>query len=363
MKTLHSSKAPNMQTDEKYGQPSANYSVVRVKKDIFRQSYIGFIGTNLYNTDKHDSQAYGVDFSLSTDKFMSDKNFSVGGYIAENRTPGIDNGNRAGRFRVSYPNDLVRFDLLYHYVGDNYEPEIGYVRRNGIKQTSIDLRYSPRPDIPYIRKLYFSPFDLNYYTDMDNRLLTRSLRFTPLGIDMTTGDEFFFSIEQQYEYLDEDFDIFDDYIIPVGTYTWWNYDVRFETNRSRPVSFETGFEWGDFYNGKRNELQAGCNFNLNKHISFSTDIEYNILTFGERSIDTQEYSGRLNINISPRLTSRTFIQYNNESDEVNLNFRLHYIPKIGSDIYLVYNHLWDKGQNNRTLYNAGLSKISYLFTF
>ena len=88
-----------------------------------------------------------------------------------------------------------------------------------------------------------------------------------------------------------------------------------------------------------------------------------MLTFGERTLDTQEYSGRLNINISPKLTSGTFIQYNNESDEVNLNSRLHYIPKIGSDIYLVYNHLWDKGQNNKTLYNAGLSKISYLFTF
>ena len=353
----------NMQTDKKHEQSSTNYSVVRVKKDIFEQSYIGFIGTNLYNAEKYDSQALGADFSLSTNKFLSNKNFSVGGYVAENRTPGVNHGKRAGRFAVSYPNDLIRFDLLFHVVGENYDPEVGYVRRQGIKQSSVNLRYTPRPGIPYIRKLEFTPIDLDYYTDINNKLLTRSLRVTPLGIDMTTGDEFNFSIEHMYEYIDEEFDIFENIIIPVGNYTWWNYDVRFETNSSRPVSFETGVEWGDFYDGERIELQAECDFKMNRHLSLSTDFQYNTITFGDKNFNTREFGGRFNINASTRLTTSTFVQYENESDEINLNFRLHYIPKIGSDIYLVYNHLWNKRQNYKTIYNTGLSKIAYMITF
>ena len=353
----------NMQTDKKHEQPSTNYSVVRVKRDIFEQSYIGFIGTNLYNADKYDSQTLGADFSLSTNKFLSNKNFSVGGYVAENRTPGVNHGKRAGRFSISYPNDLIDFSMMYHVVGENYNPEVGYVRRQGIKQSSVNLRYTPRPGIPYIRKLEFSPIDLDYYTDINNKLLTRSLRVTPFGIDMTTGDEFNFSIEHMYEYIDEEFDIFENIIIPVGNYTWWNYDVRFETNSSRPVSFETGVEWGAFYDGERIELQTECDFKMNRYLSLSTDFQYNTITFGDKNFNTREFGGRFNINASTRLTTSTFVQYENESDEINLNFRLHYIPKIGSDIYLVYNHLWNKRQNYNTIYNTGLSKIAYLITF
>ena len=41
---------------------------------------------------------------------------------------------------------------------------------------------------------------------MNNRLLTRELEITPLGIEFTTNDEINFEIVQSYEYLDEDFE-------------------------------------------------------------------------------------------------------------------------------------------------------------
>ena len=46
-----------------------------------------------------------------------------------------------------------------------------------------------------------------------------------------------------------------------------------------------------------------------------------------------------------------------------LNFRIHYIPKIGSDIYVVYNQLWDEKDDFRTLQNTGMLKVDYLFRF
>jgi hypothetical protein len=48
---------------------------------------------------------------------------------------------------------------------------------------------------------------------------------------------------------------------------------------------------------------------------------------------------------------------------VNLNFRLHYIPRVGSDIYLVYNHLWDEEDRFRTVQNTGVFKVSYPVQF
>lgn len=36
-----------------------------------------------------------------------------------------------------------------------------------------------------------------------------------------------------------------------------------------------------------------------------------------------------------------FAQWNNEDKEINFNFRLHWIPSLGSEVYLVYNELLD----------------------
>jgi len=353
----------NMQTDAEGTQPATNYSVVRVRKDILERSYIGFIATNLSNADDHRSQAYGVDFAYHTGNFLGNKNLEIEAYVAENRTPGVNHGKRAGRLSISLPNDLFWGRFLYHVVGENYQPEIGYVRRDGIKQTSTHFSFRPRPDIPFVRQLRFTPLDITYYTDMKNRLLSREVGFTPLGIDFTTGDEFKIEITQSHEYLDELFNIFDDVIIPVGSYTWWNGGASFETSRSRPLSFETSFNTGECFSGRRSEFETGCTMNFSKHFSLSADMTYNSITVGDRSFDTREFGGRLNANLSTRLTSRTFVQWNNETREANLNFRIHFIPSIGSDIYIVYNHLWDGMRDYRTAYNAGMSKIAWLVTF
>ena len=353
----------NMQTDKKGEQPSTNYSVVRVKRDVLKSSYIGMIATNLYDADDHENQAYGVDFAYNTDSFLTDKNFEVEGYVAENRTPGVNHGTHAGRFSMTFPNDLVSARFLHHTVGENYAPEVGYVRRSGIRQTSSYVSYRPRPGIPGVRQLRFTPASINYYTDMNDRLLTREFEITPLAIEFTTNDEIDFEIVQSYEYLDEDFEIFEGVTIPIDSYTWWNYSARFESNPSRPVSIELGVDWGEFFSGDREEIDIEADYNLNKHISLSTDATFNSITVGDESFDTQEYSGRINLNISPRLTSLAFVQWNNESKETVLNFRVHFIPQIGSDIYIVYNHVWDGNDNYRTIYNTGMSKIAWLITF
>ena len=55
--------------------------------------------------------------------------------------------------------------------------------------------------------------------------------------------------------------------------------------------------------------------------------------------------------------------WNNEDKITNLNFRIHFIPKIGSDFYFVYNHLWDGYQKYNTIFNAAISKIAYQVSF
>ena len=97
------------------------------------------------------------------------------------------------------------------------------------------------------------------------------------------------------------------------------------------------------------------------HYSVSADMRYNNISVKGTKLITREYGSRLIINFTSRISSSTFIQWNSETDRVNVNFRLHSIPKIGSDIYIVYNHLMDESDRFRTLQNAGMLKINLTY--
>ncbi len=353
----------NMQTDDKKGYPSTNYGVVRVKRDFLEKSSFGFIATNFYNTEKDKEQSLGIDFTYETDKFLKNKNIEISADITENRKKGVNHGNRAGRISIRYPNDLIEGWLYYKVIGENYDPEMGFVERRGVKQYMTELQLNPRPDIPHVKQLHFSLYELEFSTDMNGKLITREARFSPLGITTKSEDYFSIFLGNSYEYLEEDFNIFNDVIIPSGDYEWWNYEISFRTNSSRPLSFDVVYEMGDFFNGEKTTIGTGINYNLNKHISLITDMIYNDLVIGSRKLDTREFSLRLNTNISTRLNARTYVQWNNEDKLANVNFRIHFIPQIGSDIYFVYNHVWDGYQNYKTTYNTAISKIAYRIAF
>jgi len=352
-----------MQTEEKHGVPSANYSVVRVKKDVLEQSYIGFLGTSVYNTNKHDNKLYGLDFEYKTSTMFGGSNLEVNGILAGTVTDGEKEDATAKRLSIYFPNDLLYLYAAYSDIGENFNPELGYLRRTGVKNYFGFFRISPRSNIPHIKKFVFEPFFTSFYTDMSGKLLTRDWRIQPFGIEFNSDNRLEFTLTSNYEYLDEDFDIFDDVIIPIGEYDWWSYGIEYISSKSKPVAVALKTEWGDFYNGDRSIVELECILKTNMYYSLSADVKYNNISVVGRDFETREYGGRVVVDFSTRLSSSTFVQWNNETNEVNVNFRFRYTPKIGSDVYLVYNRLMDEENNFRSLYDTGMLKVDYTYRF
>lgn len=350
-----------MQTDREDSLRSTNYSVIRVKKDVLEKSYIGFIVANASNNGGQDSLAYGVDFLYRTGRFMKKQNLEIGGYVAENRMPGVDTGNHAGRIYMNIPNDTYSFSFLHHVVGSNYNPETGFVQRRNIKQYNSSFSYTPRPDIPGVKKLLFIPMAMNYYTDTGTRLLTRKMQIKPIGIQFNSGDTIELNAYGDYENMDNPFERFNGKLkVPAGIYNFWDYECVFNSSKSRPFTFGVDVHNGDFYNGKRKYFSSSSGFRFSKYSSLSADVTYQKFSIAGNTFDVRDYGGSLTLNLSPRLNSSTLLQYNNETGLVNINFRMHYIPKIGSDMYFVYNHLWDEENDFRTLQNTGIFKVAYM---
>lgn len=334
-----------MQTAEKYGEPTTNYTVARLKQNVLESSYIGFMATNKQNSFTY-NRFLGVDGLWTSSNIFGNNTLVIGGALGAVLSPSIKSNNFAYRFYADYPNDLIDHFIGITSAQENFNPEMGFLSRKDFNKFSWALRLQPRPNISFIQYLQFKPFELDYYYDNQGVLQSLYYEGRPLGFSTVSGEFFEFNIQRSADRVNEDFDIFDDIIIPSGLYWWTNYEIQFETNSSRPISGALFYRWGDFYNGKRDIISLELAGKLNKHLQIAADYTRNYIILPNGRFTTHELSSTINYNFSTTLSSSLFAQWNNEDKEVNFNLRIHWIPSLGSEIYFVYNELFDAKERN-----------------
>ena len=134
-----------------------------------------------------------------------------------------------------------------------------------------------------------------------------------------------------------------------------------QTNPSRSLSCWFLYSWGDFYDGTRQRYSLTPLVKSNRHVAVSLDYTRNQVWLPSGNLVTDEAGASIDYGFSPTLNSSLFAQWNNEDKQTNVNFRLHWIPQIGSDVYLVYNHLLDALGRIVTSRSTLVAKIAYRF--
>lgn len=354
----------SIQTTEKDTLPVTNFSVIRLKQDILNQSNIGFIFT-AKNNARHYNYVYGLDANYVTSKIFGNKNLKVGGALTQSFTKGLENRNNLGyRAYVSYPNDFIEASLSMTTIQGGLNPEIGYLRRQNFTRYQSELAFNPRPRfIPWIRQMEMKPFEISYYiTDDTRKMESVFIEFVPVAFETKSGDQFEFNIFRVFDRLDEPFEIMDDIFIQQSEYWYTHYELQFETYEGRSLSLEAGFDWGDFYTGTRKELQLSLDWNLSKNFKMSTDWERNTVALAHDKFVADEVGGRFEYEFSSKLYSSLFGQWNNEDDEIILNYRINWIPKAGSYFYFVVNQRLSTESRSIKIENTTiLAKLIWLF--
>lgn len=354
----------SIQTAKKDSTPTANYSVLRWKQDIWQESSIGLLGVGKFDRN-HGNAVYGADFLYSTSHFHRNKNLSVGVAFAQSYTSNAAHKTgSAQRIFIDYPNDNVDFSAVWDRSGDSFNPEVGFLRRTSYQMYNADFRIKPRPKfLPWIRQFSFKPFDFNYYID-DNTHDLQSFwsEFRPLGFSTKSGEFFEFNIQRSAENITEDFEIHDGVVIPTDEYWYTHYELQFGTFQGRPAYGFIFVNWGDFYNGKRTELAGRIGWRLNKRLSLSADYQRNDITLPSGNFTVNELSGRIEFAVNPNLFGSIFGQWNNDDNEVLLNFRFNWIPTPGTNLFFVINQSYDTQQNHwRMTKTTMLTKLIWRF--
>ncbi|MBT3384798.1 MAG: carbohydrate binding family 9 domain-containing protein [Prolixibacteraceae bacterium] len=315
------------------------YSVARVTRNLGQQSSIGLIGTygNALDTLGDQSNLLtGVDLKLSTSTFQGNKNASFFLFGLKSNTNNIDGKDASWGAQVSYPNDLISARLGYHQIGENFHAGMGFVPRTNIKESYGELEFGPRPDKWGIMQIQFGG-EFGYITNFEtNALETREFKIKPLGIRFMSGEEISYSLVSQYELLSEDFNIFENYIIPQGKYEWWYQIIQLETKGARNIWGEATYGFGDFYNGYRKDIILKANWKVAVPLFIGTTVTRNNIELPEGNFTANIYQVNANILFSPDLTLYNYFQYDNASRSAGWQSRFQWILKPGNEIILAW---------------------------
>jgi len=327
-------------SDERdYG--NSHLSVGRISHNLGAQSSIGVIGTWGNTLSNVDNLVGGIDLKLATSRFQKNKNlaFTMFGLLSD--TPGKKDNNTSWGADITYPNDFLFFSLGHYEVGENFVAGIGFVPRNNIKASYGSFSLGPRPGKLGILQIK-SGAGFNYLTNFDNVMVTRELKVSPLGIRFKSGEEFTYSLNQQYEFLAKDFPIFSGFIISKAEYTFWYQNVLLTSAGSRNLAGIVSIGTGDFYNGRRNDLKVTVNYKVAVPLFVGANFTQNNVMLPEGNFTAKIYQFNANILFSPSITLYNYFQYDNATEKMGWQSRFQWILKPGNEIILAWTSGWSQ---------------------
>jgi hypothetical protein len=354
----------NIQTDRDAasGSPSTNFSVVRVKRDLLRRSSVGVLATARSDAQggPGTNAAYGIDGTFG---FFNDLTLNT--YWARTRTEGMDGDDISYRAQLDYAGDRYGVQLERLAVGDRFNPEVGFLRRDDMRKSFGQFRFSPRPRGMGVVRKYSWMGSLAYIENGAGRLETRQ-QSGEFAVEFQNSDRFNLTYTDNYEFLPRPFEIARGVTLPVGGYSFDVLQAGLSLGQQRKLSGNLVAEVGSFFNGRRTSLSF-TRGRLNVVPPFSVEPSYSInwVDLEEGAFTTHLVGSRLTYTMTPLMFASALVQYSSASNAVAANLRMRWEYRPGSELFVVYNEERDTRVSgfpvlsNRTF----IVKVNRLFRF
>lgn len=351
--------------------PARNFSVATFQRKLFSNSNIQGIFTNKEATNwgaenpgldgvNKFNRAFGLEYNLLTPDNKWEGDF----YYFRTVTPETRGGQYAqgAFFGRRFRNGFIGWS--HEFIGENYNPEIGFAPRTGFKRFNpfVDFSFYPKKGIvqrhgPELRSTWFTDTDWNL-TD----------RFVNAEYNASLFNTSFISLSYNHSYilLQDDFNPTnnDDEMAPVllaGTdYTFQTLEFNYDSDRRKLLTYGFNLGYGGFFNADRRRVRGYLNYRIQPFVVLGIDADYNRLLFPEPFTDESFLlvSSRVEVTFTDKLFLTTFVQYNEQANNLNINSRLQWRFKPVSDLFVVYtdNYFADSfGARTRAL----IFKLSY----
>lgn len=339
----------NIQTaeDKKNGIPSNNNTVIAIQQKVFNRSNVGFIFVNRQVTKDRDfvldSEKYnrvaGLDFNLA-----SEDNKWIGKYyIHKSFTPESGNADLSSGGFLEYNTRKLKARFGSTYVGDDFQSDLGFVRRADIFRVDPRIEALFYPKNSKINKSSFALRSTSIWSpelDFKNTDYEIDLEW---NVKLQNQSSFEIAINRKYTYLFDGFD-------PTGTEdgiplpgdTGYNYskiDFSYNSDLRKSFSFSARVDAGQFFNGHKVSITSDLRLRVQPYFTASIRSSYNYIELPKPHPTASIWliGPKFEFTFTKKIFWSTFVQYSSQLENFGINSRLQWRFKPLSDLFIVYN--------------------------
>jgi len=339
----------NMQTErnQSRGLPAQNFSVVALQRKMFSRSNIGFMMVNKQSpggfTDtlpgkpvSRYNRNLGFEYNLATShnkllgKLMVLKSFS----------PGVKGKDWSQAGSIQYNSRRLSLSWQHEYVGSNYVAEVGFVPRRGYVKINPGAGLLFFPKKGRILSHGFRVNSTYFFSEKGKHLDDES--YIPYTITWRNNTTFTAWAATNYIYLTAPFDPTNsgkDTLARGESHSWKAFGTEFASPPQKLFTFSFATRYGGFFQGgTRWNFSGEVSYRKQPFAIFTLGLSYNDIRMPAPWNTTRLWlvSPRIDLTMTNNLYWTTFVQYNNQLKNVNINTRLQWRYKPASDIFLVY---------------------------
>ena len=366
----------NMQTDDAVSSQTGavvsqanNFGVIRLQREIGR-SNVGAIFVNRQGTgDLAPSGDYNRSYGLDA-AWQATQNGKLFAFLARTDSPSARGGSDyAGRLFYTFTNNLWQLSGGYSQVGENFNPEVGFLPRRGYRspETRVFLNLQPKR-WTWIRRIAPHVSQTVHYS-LDGELQTSRGHYHWFEIQPRQGGRFGNYVERSQDRPLVPFTVFNAggqrVTIAPGLYTWWNSVWEYRHNPSAPFSGNISFRHGSFYDGDIKAIESDVSTRIGTRFIGSIGWTRQNIDLPSGSFHTDLIPLKLSYAFTTLASVQALVQYNNQSSLLSSNVRLALLNRSGTGLFVVYNDRRDTTTFNpyETLGRSFVVKYTRLFDF
>jgi len=354
----------NVQTEPGDDNLSSVFTVATIQRKMFSRSSLStfIVNKNLDNIDDNITsynRIVGLDFNLaSADNLWIGKAFYHHSFYK-------NAGNKpfATTGSLKYNNGVLSADIDYSFVGSGYEAEVGFVKRNGYHQFRPKIEYKFYPNKGSVQN-HGPSIKLDTFVDEDFDLTDQEIEIKYI-INWRNRSKFTFDLENGYVKLKSPFDPTNtggDTLSTGTEYNWNEFSINYVSDARKALNFSSNIRYGGYYNGKKLSINGNLNYRFQPYVNLSLNTTYDKIDLPDpfKDVDFVLFGPSLDLTFTNKLFITTFIQYNDQTDNINVNLRFQWRFAPVSDLFIVYTNN-SYPENFQIKDKALVAKISYWF--
>ncbi len=330
--------------DPETGVGARDLLVARGAMHVLEESSVGVILTSGDPQSELDNTLTGADFSLRNSRLPGGRAVRFDGWLQHSDSGGLGVGDAWGlALGTSRPVGWYG-SAAYKHIEEAFDPALGFVNRTGIEDLSTDAGYRWR--FGRDRNLSLIEVGGEYYRadTLADGELGSSLGGLHVSANNQHGDQAWLGVYDTREQFSGDFTIYEEkdgsrrVVTPAGRYSFTEAETRLTANAARKISGSVALRGGEYYDGSHWSGELEVAWKPNRHLNTVVTLSQDHIELPGGDFTVRLLSAGVTVAFDSHWSWTNVAQYDNVSEVLGVNSRLHWTPRAGRNAYLVVNH-------------------------